>query len=57
MLIAGATVSEREAASSVGAIRRECDRYGLDMDVTLRTQEGFDEDAASPRSPLLVRLR
>jgi drug/metabolite transporter (DMT)-like permease len=49
MLIAGATVSAGEAASSVRAIRRECDRYGLDMDATLRTQEGFDEDAASPR--------
>ncbi|HEX3661748.1 MAG TPA: GRP family sugar transporter [Acidobacteriaceae bacterium] len=49
MLIAGATVSDREAASTVGAIRRECDRYGLDMNTTLRTQEGFDEDATSPR--------
>ncbi len=49
MLIAGATVSEGEAASSVRAIRRECDRYGLDMDTTLRTQEGFDEDSAAPR--------
>ncbi len=49
MLIAGATVSTGEAASSVQAIRRECDRYGLDMDVTLRTQEGFDEDAIAPR--------
>jgi drug/metabolite transporter (DMT)-like permease len=49
ILIAGATVSEREAASSVHAIRRECDRYGLDMDVTLRTQEGFDEDSTTPR--------
>jgi len=49
MLIAGATVSEGEAASSVRAIRRECDRYGLDMAVTLRTQEGFDEDSAVPR--------
>ncbi len=49
MLIAGATVSDREAASSVHAIRRECDRYGLDMDATLRTQEGFDEDAHIPR--------
>ncbi|MGB7170744.1 MAG: EamA/RhaT family transporter, partial [Acidobacteriaceae bacterium] len=49
MLIAGATVSDREAASAVGAIRRECDRYNLDMDVTLRTQEGFDEDSVAPR--------
>jgi len=49
MLIAGATVSDGEAASSVRAIRRECDRYGLDMEVTLRTQEGFDEDSAAPR--------
>lgn len=49
MLIAGATVSEGEAASSVRAIRRECDRYGLDMDTTLRTQEGFDEDSVVPR--------
>jgi hypothetical protein len=39
MLIAGATVSPAESASTVRAIRRECDRYGMDVAATLQTQE------------------
>ncbi len=40
MLIAGATVSPGESASEVRAIRRECDRYGMDFDATLRIHHG-----------------
>jgi len=42
MLIAGASVSGGEADSTVRAVRRECDRYGLDLDETLRAQGGAD---------------
>ncbi|HVT97289.1 MAG TPA: GRP family sugar transporter [Acidobacteriaceae bacterium] len=38
MLIAGTTVSSAESASTVRAIRRECDRYDMDMAATLQTQ-------------------
>jgi glucose uptake protein GlcU len=44
VLIAGATVSAAESASTVRAIRRECDRYGMDLAATLRTQEGLGSD-------------
>jgi drug/metabolite transporter (DMT)-like permease len=47
MLIAGATVSPDESASTTRAIRRECDRYGMDLEETLRTQHGHAEDAAT----------
>ncbi len=40
MLIAGATVSSAESASTIRAIRRECDRFDLDLDATLQTQTG-----------------
>ncbi len=46
MLIAGATVSTAESASVVRAIRRECERYGMDFDATLRTQEGVASGSA-----------
>jgi drug/metabolite transporter (DMT)-like permease len=45
MLIAGATVSAAESASVVRAVRRECDRYGMDLAATLRIQEGQGSDA------------
>jgi drug/metabolite transporter (DMT)-like permease len=44
MLIAGATVSSGESASTVRAIRRECDRYGMDVAATLQTQKGQGSD-------------
>jgi drug/metabolite transporter (DMT)-like permease len=47
MLIAGAAISSAESASTVRAIRRECDRYGMDVDATLRTQEGAAEPGAA----------
>jgi len=50
MLIAGAGVSGGETDSAVRAVRRECDRYGLDLDATLRAQAGADEVAARRRS-------
>lgn len=52
VLIAGATVSDAESASTVRAIRRECDRYGMDLAATLRTQEGQGsaEPSANRRS-------
>jgi drug/metabolite transporter (DMT)-like permease len=46
MLIAGATVSTAESASVVRAIRRECVRYDMDFDATLRTQEGVASSSA-----------
>jgi drug/metabolite transporter (DMT)-like permease len=47
MLIAGATVSGGEADSCVRAVRRECDRYGLNLPETLQAQSGIPE--AQPR--------
>jgi drug/metabolite transporter (DMT)-like permease len=47
MLIAGAGVSGGESESTVSAIRRECDRYGLDLPETLQAQSGIPE--AQPR--------
>jgi glucose uptake protein GlcU len=44
MLIAGATVSAAESASTIRAIGRECDRYGLDLAATLQAQEGHESD-------------
>ena len=49
VLIAGASVSAAESDSTVRAIRRECDRYGMDLDETLRTQEGQRAHAHSSR--------
>lgn len=40
MLISGATVSVSESASTLRAIRRECDRYGMDVGETVRDHEG-----------------
>jgi drug/metabolite transporter (DMT)-like permease len=51
MLIAGATVSAAESAARVRAIRRECDRYGMDLAATLRTQEGQGSEPTSARRP------
>lgn len=42
MLIASATVSDAESESCIRAVRRECDRYGLDLDDTLRAQSGAE---------------
>ena len=47
MLIAGAGVSKAESASTVRAVRRECDRYGLDLDETLRAHAGVADDGES----------
>jgi hypothetical protein len=49
MLIAGATVSAAESASSVRAVRRECDRYGLEFDRTLSASSGADPDSRVER--------
>jgi hypothetical protein len=46
MLIAGATVSAAESASCVRAVGRECDRYAMDLDRTLRAQAGMEGAAA-----------
>jgi drug/metabolite transporter (DMT)-like permease len=40
MLIAGATVSSGESASVLDAIRRECDRYSMNFDDTVRDHRG-----------------
>ncbi len=45
MLISGATVSAAEYASTGRAIRRECERYGMDLAATLQTQEGQPGDS------------
>jgi len=42
MLIAAATVSAAESASCARAVRRECDRYGLNLADTLRAQSGVE---------------
>jgi hypothetical protein len=51
MLIAGSTVSTGESQSTVKAVQRECDRYGLDLNQTLRLQAGVEgeDQGASPR--------
>lgn len=49
MLIAGATVSAAESVSSARAVRRECDRYGLEFDRTLSASSGADPDAGGER--------
>ena len=51
MLIAGATVSAAESAAGVRAVRRECSRYRLDLDETLRAQSG-EPTEGSERRPL-----
>jgi glucose uptake protein GlcU len=51
MLIAGATVSAAESESTLRAIRRECDRYGLNLDTTLRIHHGTEPEAAAERRP------
>lgn len=50
MLIAGAGVSPAESASGVSAVRRECDRYQLNLEHTLRAQSGSHvEPSGEPR--------
>ena len=49
MLIAGATASAAESTSCVRAVRRECDRYGLPFDRTLRAHNGVESDEGSER--------
>jgi drug/metabolite transporter (DMT)-like permease len=50
MLIAGSTVSTGESQSTVRAVERECSRYGLDLEQTLRQHAGAGGDAqGSPR--------
>jgi drug/metabolite transporter (DMT)-like permease len=51
MVIAGATVSDAESHSTLRAIRRECDRYGMDLDATIRTHNGSDDEAPSEPRP------
>ncbi len=46
MLIAGASVSAAESASCVRAVGRECERYEMDLDQTLRAQAGMERVAA-----------
>jgi len=50
VLIAGATVSTAESASVVRAIRRECERYDMNLDATLGTQEGLVSPAVNSGS-------
>jgi len=45
MLIAGANVSAAESASCVRAVRRECDRYNLEFEETLRAHSGVEQDS------------
>jgi drug/metabolite transporter (DMT)-like permease len=45
MLIAGSAVSQGESQSTVSAVERECSRYGLDLEPTLRRQAGMEGDA------------
>jgi drug/metabolite transporter (DMT)-like permease len=47
MLLAGATASAAESAACVRAVRRECDRYGLDLDRTLLAHYGVEADSAA----------
>lgn len=52
MLIARASVSAEESASSVRAVKRECSRYSLDLVETLRATGGSEiESGASSRRP------
>lgn len=44
MLIAGATVSAAESAATVRAVHRECARYDLDRERTLRAHEGLERE-------------
>jgi glucose uptake protein GlcU len=48
MLIAGSTVSTGESQSTVRAVERECSRYGLNLEQTLRLQAGAEGDAEGP---------
>ena len=50
LLIAGATVSAAETASSLRAVERECSRYNLDLPQTLRAQEGLEGDSGGAAS-------
>ncbi|HTW46770.1 MAG TPA: GRP family sugar transporter [Acidobacteriaceae bacterium] len=45
MLIAGSKVSQGESESTVNAVQRECSRYGLEPEQTLRLQAGMDGSA------------
>lgn len=47
ILIAGATVSAAESAACVRAVGRECARYNMDLDQTLRAQSGVESDSAA----------
>jgi glucose uptake protein GlcU len=47
MLIAGATVSPAESTSVERAIRRECDRYNLDLAGSMRAQSGVERDSGN----------
>ena len=49
VLIAGATVSVAEAASAVSAVRRECDRYRLDLAATLSAHSGTETGSGTKR--------
>lgn len=52
MLIAAASVSADESASSIRAVRRECDRYRLDLEQALRAQAGLAlESSVRARRP------
>ena len=47
MLIARATVSPAESASTLRAVHRECTRYHLEPERTLRALNGFESHAAA----------
>lgn len=49
MLIAGSSVSTGESQSTVSAVERECSRYGLDLNNTLRLQAGVEQGTAQRR--------
>ena len=49
LLIAGSTVSTGESQSTIRAVERECSRYGLDLEQTLRLHAGADAGAAGGR--------
>jgi drug/metabolite transporter (DMT)-like permease len=47
MLIAGATLSAAESVSTVRAVHRECARYDLDPERTLRAHSGGESDTGT----------
>lgn len=57
MLIAGAAVTGNETGSALRAIRRECDRYDLDLNQTLRAHLGIEESPHAPSASSVSAAR